>query len=64
MVKASINYGDIKITANKIVIDWNKQYNFEQVGTKDSSGSFVGNPVFSEGKENFKSTEILYNLKK
>ena len=33
------------------------------VGTKDSSGSFIGNPVFSEGKENFKASEILYNLK-
>ncbi len=60
--EASINYGDIKITANKIVIDWNNN-TILAVGTKDSSGSIVGNPVFSEGEENFKATEILYNLK-
>ena len=57
----SIKYGDIKICINKIVIDWNN--NTILVGTKDTSGSMIGNPTFLEGKESFKNTEILYNLK-
>ena len=59
---ASIEYGDIKITSNKIVIDW-KENTILAVGTKDSTGKIIGNPVFKEGKESFKATEILYNLK-
>ena len=60
--EASIKYGDIKITADKIVVDWINN-TILAVGTKDTSGSMIGNPVFSEGKESFKATEILYNLK-
>ena len=59
---ASIEYGNIKITANKIVIDW-KENTILAIGTKDSIGNIIGNPVFEEGKESFKATEILYNLK-
>jgi len=59
---ASIEYGDIKITSNKIVIDWIEN-TILAVGTKDSTGNIIGNPVFEEGKESFKATEILYNLK-
>ena len=60
--EASIKYGDIKITANKIVIDWINN-TILAVGTKDTSGSMIGNPIFSEGKESFKAKEILYNIK-
>ena len=60
--EASIKYGNIKITANKIVIDW-KENTILAIGTQDSTGKTIGNPVFSEGKESFKATEILYNLK-
>ena len=59
---ANIEYGDIKITSNKIVIDWTEN-TILAVGTKDSTGKIIGNPVFEEGKESFKATEILYNLK-
>ena len=59
---ANIKYGNIKITANKIVIDW-KVNTILAIGTKDSIGNIIGNPVFKEGKESFKATEILYNLK-
>ena len=59
---ASIEYGKIKITASKIVIDW-KNNTILAIGRKDSSGSYVGNPIFEEGNDNFKASEILYNLK-
>jgi len=59
---ASIEYGNIKITANKIVINWKKN-TILAIGTKDSIGNIIGNPVFKEGEESFKATEILYNLK-
>ena len=59
---ASIEYGKIKITAGKIVIDW-KDNTILAIGTKDSSGSYLGSPIFEEGDDNFKASEILYNLK-
>ena len=59
---ASIEYGKIKITASKIVIDW-KNNTILAIGRKDSSGSYVGNPIFEEGNDNFEASEILYNLK-
>ena len=51
---ASIEYGKIKITASEIVIDW-KTIQFLAIGRKDSSGSFMGNPIFEEGNDNFKA---------
>jgi lipopolysaccharide assembly outer membrane protein LptD (OstA) len=59
---AKIKYGNIIITANQIIIDW-KENTILAKGGVDSSGKTIGNPVFSEGKESFKATEILYNLK-
>jgi len=59
---ASIEYGKIKITASEIVIDW-KNNTILAIGRKDSSGSYVGNPIFEEGNDNFKASEIIYNLK-
>ena len=51
---ASIEYGKIKITAGKIVIDW-KDNTILAIGTKDSSGSYLGSPIFEEGDDNFKA---------
>ena len=59
---ATISYGNIKISANKITIDWNKN-TILAIGMLDSLGQLKGNPIFEEGEENFKATEILYNLK-
>ena len=59
---ASIRYGNIKITANNIIIDWNKN-TILAIGIKDSIGNSIGDPVFSEGSESFKAKKILYNLK-
>ena len=59
---ASITYGNINIIANIIEIDWDKN-TIKAIGTIDSIGNLVGNPVFKEGNESFKATEILYNLK-
>ena len=60
--ESSIKYGDIKITAYNIIIDWNEN-TILAIGTKDSIGNAIGEPVFSEGNESFKAKEILYNLK-
>ena len=60
--ESSIKYGNIKITAHNIIIDWNEN-TILAIGTKDSIGNSIGDPVFSEGSESFKAKEILYNLK-
>ncbi|MBT3417382.1 MAG: LPS-assembly protein LptD [Flavobacteriales bacterium] len=59
---AKIIYGDITISANYIEIDWNNS-TINAKPTTDSIGEFIGFPVFTEGKDSFKATEILYNFK-
>ena len=52
--ESSIKYGNIKITAHNIIIDWNEN-TILAIGTKDSIGNSIGDPVFSEGSESFKA---------
>ncbi len=59
---ASVDYGEINITANLIVLNWNNN-TIHAVGTLDSNNNITGNPIFSDGNEEFKATEITYNIK-
>ena len=49
-----LNMEKLKLLLNKIVIDW-KNNTILQLEEKDSSGSYVGNPIFEEGNDNFKT---------
>jgi len=59
---AKIKYQQTTITAAYIEIDWIKNTIFATT-TRDSLGSKIGYPVFTEGNESFKAHEITYNFK-
>ena len=59
--KAYIKYGDIKIEANEILIDWSLN-NIYAKSSIDSIGNTIGKPVFSEKEESFEAMKITYNF--
>jgi hypothetical protein len=59
---AVVIYGDMKLTAGYIEIDFNKSMIYSR-GIKDSSGLLVQKPVSEQADEKFTATEITYNFK-
>ncbi|AHM61908.1 hypothetical protein D770_18280 [Flammeovirgaceae bacterium 311] len=59
---AKIDYGDIKLEAAQITIDWT-QSTLTAVGVTDSLGKEIGKPVFTQGAETFVTDNIRYNFK-
>jgi hypothetical protein len=59
---AVINYGDIEIKADSIVIDMNTNLMFA-IGRRDTTGKVNGKPAFKEGSNAFESDELTYNFK-
>ena len=59
---ATIDYGDIKLEAARITIDWNTS-TLTAVGVKDSLNKDTGKPVFTQGAETFVTDNIRYNFK-
>ena len=59
---AEIEYGDIKIKSEYIIIDW-KENTINAFGRKDSLGNKIGRPVFSGEDNSFKASRIIYNFK-
>src|ERR1035437_8198678 len=59
---AVINYGDIEIKADSIVINMNTNLLFA-IGRKDTTGKVIGKPAFKEGSNQFESDELTYNFK-
>jgi hypothetical protein len=59
---ASINYGDINLTASYIEIDFNKNEIYA-TGLPDSTGKETGLPVYKQGDQQFKSKTMRYNIK-
>jgi lipopolysaccharide assembly outer membrane protein LptD (OstA) len=59
---AVINYGDIEIKADSIVINMNTNLLYA-VGIKDTTGKITGKPSFKEGSNAFDSDELTYNFK-
>jgi lipopolysaccharide assembly outer membrane protein LptD (OstA) len=59
---AVINYGEIEIKADSIVIDMNTNLLYA-IGRKDTTGKVVGKPAFKEGSNEFASDELTYNFK-
>ncbi|WP_236612909.1 putative LPS assembly protein LptD [Cesiribacter andamanensis] len=59
---AVITYGDIKLEAARITIDWTSS-TLAAVGVTDSLGKDVGKPVFTQGAETYVTDNIRYNFK-
>lgn len=60
--KAFINYKDIKLEAADIKILFNNNLLFAN-GVLDSSNNLVGNPIFTEDAQEYKSKFMKYNYK-
>lgn len=58
---ATITYGEIKIEADYIMIDFNTNEVFAK-GVPDSTGKPKGNPVFTENGQKFEAYEMRYNF--
>ena len=59
---AVIDYGDIEIKADSIVINMNTNLLFA-IGIRDTTGKVSGKPSFKEGSNQFESDELTYNFK-
>lgn len=59
--EAVVNYGNITLKANYIVVDLNTNTVFAS-GIEDSTGKVFGLPEFTEGDQTFKSTTMTYNF--
>jgi hypothetical protein len=59
---AKVNYGNIEITADSILIDMNSNTLFA-VGRKDTSGTVKGSPVFKEGTQEINADDLYYNFR-
>ncbi len=59
---AVINYGDLEIKADSIVINMNTNLLYA-IGRKDTTGKVTGKPSFKQGTNEFASDELTYNFK-
>lgn len=61
--EAWFEYGNIRLDADLIIIDWDKSELFAS-GVSDSLGNIVGNPIFKEGSTTYEiRKEMRYNFK-
>ena len=58
---ATVKYGDITLTADRLAYDL-KNEEVRAFGAPDSSGIVVGKPVFTEGSHTIESDSIRYNF--
>ncbi|HLP05618.1 MAG TPA: hypothetical protein VK152_09335, partial [Paludibacter sp.] len=60
--KGDIKYKNIELKADFIRVKTDSSLVFAR-GTTDSTGTKIGEPVFSEGKSEYASKELKYNLR-
>lgn len=60
--KAEITYGDIKLKAAIIRIDWKNSLLFAE-GIYDSNHTYIDAPVYTEKEQPYKAKKIIYNFK-
>ncbi len=60
--QAVVNYGDIEIKADSMIFNMSNNLLYA-AGRPDTSGKFIGTPVFREGSNEFKADELTYNFK-
>jgi hypothetical protein len=59
---AVINYQDIEVKADSIVINMETNLLFA-IGRRDTTGKVIGKPSFKQGSNAFESDELTYNFK-
>lgn len=59
---AKVNYGDIEIKADSILINMAANTLFA-IGRRDTSGTIAGKPVFKQGDQEIAADNLLYNFK-
>tara|TARA_Y100001935_G_C17249430_1_gene480162 strand:- start:89 stop:808 length:720 start_codon:yes stop_codon:yes gene_type:complete len=59
---AIMDYGDIKLDANKINVDWIEQ-TIDANFVLDSTGKKIGKPIFTDKNESYETDKITYNFK-
>ncbi|HTH56329.1 MAG TPA: putative LPS assembly protein LptD [Cyclobacteriaceae bacterium] len=59
---AKVTYGQIKLDAEEIIIDYEKS-TITANGKRDSTGKLVGFPVFKDGNETYETKGMVYNFK-
>jgi len=59
---AWIEYGDIKLEAAKIIMDWNDKL-ITASGVYDSTGKYSGTPVFTDEGTVYRTNKMIYNFK-
>jgi len=57
-----IDYGEIKLDANKIKVDWIEQI-LDANYVLDSTGKKIGKPVFTDAGQSYETDKIIYNFK-
>ncbi|MEM9324495.1 MAG: putative LPS assembly protein LptD [Bacteroidota bacterium] len=57
-----VDYGEISLEAEQTDVDWETQI-IRSVFVVDSTGSKIGKPVFSDGKDIYETDDIVYNFK-
>ncbi len=60
--RARVQYEEMTLEADYILLDWNKQELYAK-GLPDSSGQISGRPHFSDGSQDFEAAEMRYNFK-
>jgi hypothetical protein len=60
--QAKVNYGEIEITADSILINMDANTLFA-IGRQDTTGKIIGKPVFKQGTEEIKADNLIYNFK-
>ena len=58
---SQIDYGEINLEAQEILVDWNEKTLDANFKT-DSTGKKIGKPVFSEGNQSYETDKITYNF--
>ncbi|MDF9801020.1 lipopolysaccharide assembly outer membrane protein LptD (OstA) [Catalinimonas alkaloidigena] len=59
---AEIDYGEIKLAADYVELDWVNNM-LTAKGMPDSTGKVVGQPIFTDGPEEYQTETIRYNFK-
>ncbi|MCS5664116.1 MAG: putative LPS assembly protein LptD [Flavobacteriales bacterium] len=59
--QAQVNYEDIELQAEHIILNWNDNTVYA-VGLPDSTGKIIGKPIFKEGDNTYHCESILYNF--
>ncbi|WKN33415.1 putative LPS assembly protein LptD [Porifericola rhodea] len=59
---AKIDYGEVKLEAAYVELDWVNNM-LTAKGMPDSTGKVVGQPLFTEGAEEYQTETIRYNFK-